>query len=76
MAAMAAILEIYFTLLLNRKANLSGNQVSDTGPSWFSCALEHAQNAQILLGVNGKSLFSLKNTKKKNTQNVLWSSGD
>ena len=38
MAAMAAILEIYFALLLlNRKANLSGNQVRDTGPSWPSC---------------------------------------
>ena len=36
--AMAAILEIYFALLLlNWKANLSGNQVSDTGPSWPSC---------------------------------------
>ena len=35
---MAAILEIYFALLLlNRKANLSGNQVNDTGPSWPSC---------------------------------------
>ena len=38
MAAMAAILDIYFALvLLNGKANLSGNQVSDTGPSWPSC---------------------------------------
>ena len=30
---MATILDIYFALLLlNRKANLCGNQVSDTGP--------------------------------------------
>ena len=35
---LAAILEIYYALLLlNRKANLSGNQVSDTGPSLPSC---------------------------------------
>ena len=38
---MAAISEIYFALLLlNRNVNLSGNQVSDTGPSWPSCLLE------------------------------------
>ena len=39
MAAMAAILEIYYALLLlNQKTILSGNQVSDTGPSWPSCS--------------------------------------
>ena len=37
---MAAIVEIYFALLLlNRKANLSDNQVSDTGPYWPSCLI-------------------------------------
>ena len=35
---MVAILEIYFArLLLNLKANLSGNQVSDRGSYWPSC---------------------------------------
>ena len=59
---MAAILEICFALfLLNRKANLSGNQVSDTGPVWPSCIVNEKQNeiTSYVMHIGKKSLVSV-----------------
>ena len=63
MATMAAILEIYFALLLNQKANLSGNQVSDTGPSWPTCIeIRHVQRGMVEESTQHK--WVKKTTKK------------